>query len=78
MTIAALVPAFDLTLALHLAWAPSDSAGVRALAALLVSGGAADIAALRLADCLARFPDDGVTWVDRAQAVVAQEQGAQE
>ena len=75
MAIAALVPALDLTLALHLAWEPRDSAGVRVLAGLLVSGGAAEIAATRLAACLARFPDDAAIWVDRAQAIVAQERG---
>ena len=70
-----LVPALDLALALHLAWEPPDSAGARALAGLLVSGGAAEIAANRLAARLARFPDDAAAWEARAQAVVAQESG---
>jgi tetratricopeptide (TPR) repeat protein len=71
----ALVPAFDLSLTLHQAWDPPDSAGVRALAALLVSGGAAEIAAAHLAARSARFPEDAAIWVARAWAVVAQESG---
>ncbi len=72
MSIASLVPAIDLALTLHLGCRPSDSDGLRALTALLVAGGAVDVALAHLVTYLDQHPEDGEVWVDRARTVLAQ------